>query len=358
MSLADPSARWHGDNYQSRYFWLHAASLIDEHQSNVVEVTFEAHGPKAFDDVVVRYDPGRPNRRGPDRVHHDHYQIKFHVDVAGHFGYRDLVDPKFIGAESVSVLQRLRDAKKKAPPNSAFHFVTTHDLTQGDPLRELVSQVDHSIRPRMVRHGRTDRSRMGKVRKLWREHLGVTDEELFDILSGFHIETHARSLEHLRSDATLRFRAVGLNGYETATIFPYDEYARELVVKEIRSLNRAAFRELCEREGWFLQKRPPSKRGVAIHTYTPRATPADLLHASPENTLVLAGHFNDRKLKKGHSWNGIRDEVRTFLDAKLREATDFRLFLEAPSSLAFLTGACLGLKSGATVELIQMGHGC
>ena len=49
-------ARWHGDNYQARVFWDNALNLLLPH-SCVVEVTFEADGPKAFDDVVVKYDP-------------------------------------------------------------------------------------------------------------------------------------------------------------------------------------------------------------------------------------------------------------------------------------------------------------
>ncbi len=44
--------RWHGDNYQARIFWENALNLLDP-TSCVVEVTFEANGPKAFDDVVV-----------------------------------------------------------------------------------------------------------------------------------------------------------------------------------------------------------------------------------------------------------------------------------------------------------------
>lgn len=113
--MADPSARWHGDDYQSRHFWIHAASLLDEHSTHVAEVTFEAHGPKSFDDVVVRYDPGRPDRRSPEPVHQDHYQIKWHTDHSGHFGYEQLMDPRFISGTAVSLLERLRNAKLTAP---------------------------------------------------------------------------------------------------------------------------------------------------------------------------------------------------------------------------------------------------
>jgi hypothetical protein len=59
-------ARWHGDNYQARVFWENAFNLLMPH-SCVVEVTFEADGPKAFDDVVVKYDPPVA-RSGPERV--------------------------------------------------------------------------------------------------------------------------------------------------------------------------------------------------------------------------------------------------------------------------------------------------
>ena len=81
------TARWHGDNYQSRIFWEHALNLLVD-SSCVVEVTFEANGPKAFDDVVVRYDPPVA-RSGPDRVPAEYTQVKWHVETGGRFGYED-----------------------------------------------------------------------------------------------------------------------------------------------------------------------------------------------------------------------------------------------------------------------------
>ncbi len=54
-------AQWHGHDYQARFFWILAASLRDPQRPDVIEVTYEADGPKAFDDIVVRYDPGRPS---------------------------------------------------------------------------------------------------------------------------------------------------------------------------------------------------------------------------------------------------------------------------------------------------------
>lgn len=356
--MADPSARWHGDNYQSRHFWLHASSLLDDHHQHVIEVTFEAHGPKAFDDIVVRYNPGRPSKTSQERIAADYYQIKWHTDYVGHFGFADLIDPQFIGATSISLLERLRDAKKQCCPGSQFHFVTTYALSEGDPLTRLIFGVDGSLRLNVLFDGTTDRSVMGRVRKSWREHLGLcNDDELRNILTGFHIEHGARNLEALRADVALRFRIVGLDARETETAFIYDEFARVLVTKKVNRLDRATFRKLCEQEGWFLATRPAPKRGISIQVYNPRARPADILLAAPDQTLSLAHFFNGRHLRAEGSWDTIRDEVVSFLAKRLSEGPDIRLFLEAPSSLAFLSGACLGFKAGACVELIQVGLG-
>src|SRR3954462_12190315 len=129
--------RWHGDNYQARIFWENALNLLLP-GSCVVEVTFEANGPKAFDDVVVRYDPPVP-RSGPERVSAEYHQVKWHVEYGGRFGYEDLVRPEFIGAASVSLLERLRDAKRSSQVGARFAFLTTYRIKDGDPLASLVS---------------------------------------------------------------------------------------------------------------------------------------------------------------------------------------------------------------------------
>ena len=98
--------RWHGDNYQARIFWENAINLLDP-TSCVVEVTFEANGPKAFDDVVVKYHPP-VTRSGPERVSAEYHQVKWHTEYGGRFGYEDFIDPAFIGAQTFSLLERLQ----------------------------------------------------------------------------------------------------------------------------------------------------------------------------------------------------------------------------------------------------------
>lgn len=348
--------RWHGDNYQSRFFWVHAASLLDAERPNVVEVTFEADGPKAFDDVVVRYDPGRSGATGSGRVTVDYYQIKWHVDRSGRFGFEDLTLPPFIGAQSVSILERLKQAREQAPEDAAFYLVTTDKLRDDDPLGDLVSPVDGSLRLQKLREGKTDGSRMGKVRKCWREHLKLdTDDELYAIVSSLHIKDNHHDLEYLRSQVSLKFRLVGLVGAEDATTFQYDEAAKQLKIKNLNRFNRASFEEWCRAEKWFLPKKPEVRRSIAIRTFEASVTPADMLEAEPACTIMLAEHFEGRHLREGVSWPDLQKPLTTFLRRMLTEQREMRLFLDAHTSVAFLAGATLGFKTGADIEVVQKG---
>ncbi len=348
--------RWHGDNYQSRFFWVHAASLLDDERKEVVEVTFEADGPKAFDDVVVRYEPGRPSATGPGRVTVDYHQIKWHVDRSGRFGFKDLTRPEFIGATAVSILERLRQAKEKAPEGAAFHLITTDKLRDDDQLSELVSPIDGSLRLHKLREGKTAASRMGEVRKCWREHLGLTtDDELYAVLDGLHIRDNHHDLEYLRRQVSLNFRLVGLVGAEDETAFQYDEAARQLKIKNLNRFDRATFEDWCRTEKWFLPKKPASRRSVAIRSFRPGSTPADMLEASPDCTITLTEHFDGRHLRDDRTWHDLQRPLVDFLERMLAERPDMRLFLDAHSSIAFLAGATLGFKTGADVEFVQKG---
>ncbi|KDC57247.1 SAVED domain-containing protein [Bordetella bronchiseptica] len=348
--------RWHGDNYQSRFFWIHAASLLDPERPEVVEVTFEADGPKAFDDVIVRYDPGRPRASGPGRVTVDYHQIKWHADRSGRFGFADLIDPKFIGATSISILERLKAAKENAEDGAAFHLITTDRVSDGDQLAEMISPLDGSLRLQDLRKGKTDESRMGAVRRCWREHLGLsTDEDLYDLLDGLHITEGHHTLEYLRDQVSLRFRLVGLTGAESETAFIYDEAARQLLIKDVNRFDRAGFEEWCKTEKWFLPRKPAVRRSIAISTFAPGPTPAHMREALPECMLDLTDRFEGRALRQGVAWADLMAPITDFLTRMLGERRDMRLFLDAHASVAFLAGATLRFKLGADVEIVQKG---
>ena len=350
-------ARWHGDNYQARVFWEHALDLLLPHTC-VVEVTFEADGPKAFDDVVVKYNPPIA-RSGPDRVCTDFFQIKWHVQTGGRFGYEDFTHPDFIGAQSFSLLERLGDAYHKVPTSAYFTFLTTYRIKDGDPLAELISGNDKTLLVERLFKGTTDRSRMGRVRKCWREHLKLeNDEQLFDIVCRLRVVDSYLSLEELREQINIKAQAVGVRACNAAdSDFRYDELARQLKVRQLSALNRQSLLQTCKDEGLLVERvaEPGKFLSIAIRSFLGPA--ADVVGAAPEETLLLTGDFRQRYLQKGRDWQrGIRPKVETFLRTAVKKCGKLQLILDAHASIAFLAGAVLDLKSGVEIHLVQKGR--
>jgi hypothetical protein len=340
-------------------FWENALNLLFE-GSCVVEVTFEADGPKAFDDVVVRYDPPVA-RSGPDRIDADYHQVKWHVETGGRFGYEDFVRPEFIGAKSVSLLQRLKDARAKVPSTETaqFSFLTTYRVKDGDPLAGLISGNDRSLLLDKLFDGTTDRSKMGKVRQLWRDHLGLaSDEDLKAVLGGFRIIEGYRTLDELRDQITFKAKVVGILGMSASdSDFRYDELARALKVRKLNALTREALIQFCRDEGLRVEEpaAPDNALPVAIRTFLGPA--ADVSDAKPEDSLLLTDQFKQRYLHDDRDWQrDIRPQVETFLQDAVRKSSCLRLILDAHASVAFLAGTVLDVKSAVEVQLVQKGR--
>lgn len=348
---------WHGHNYQARIFWENAINLLDS-TSCVVEVTFEANGPKAFDDIVVKYDPPVV-RSGPERVSAEYHQVKWHTEYGGRFGFADFIDPTFIGASTFSLLERLQQARQTAPLTARFTLITTYRVKDSDPLAELLSGHDRSLLVEKLFDGTTDRSRMGKVRKLWREHLKLaTDDDLHSIVSGFRILEGYRSLEELREQINWKARSVGLLPCSnTSSDFRYDELARQLRVRQLNVLTRAIFEQLCHEEKLFAANAPDNGPFLKIAIRSFLGPAADIVGATPENSLLLTDHFRQRYLCDDVEWQrDIRPRVEAFLRAAVGKSAHLCLILDAHASIAFLAGAVLDLKSGVEIELVQKGR--
>lgn len=348
---------WHGNNYQARIFWENALNLLDS-TSCVVEVTFEANGPKAFDDVVVKYDPAVA-RSGTERVVAEYHQVKWHTEYGGRFGYEDLIDPAFIGAQSISLLERLRDARRTAPPGSRFAFITMYRIKDGDPLAKLISGHDKSLLVEKLFDGTTDKSQMGAVRKLWRNHLKLkSDDELRAVITGFRILEGHRSLDELRDSINVRAQVVGLIACTAASSdFRYDELARQLKVRNLNKLNKETLEKICHEENLFSGKATPTNPSLPIAIRSFVGVAADIVGASNENTLFLTDEFRQRYLRDDIEWQrDIRPKVEQFLRGAAHRSQNLRLIMDAHASIAFIAGTVLDLKSGISVELLQKGR--
>jgi hypothetical protein len=230
-------------------------------------------------------------RSGPEPIATEYHQIKWHVETGGRLGYEDLTRPNYNGATSVSLLERLRDAKRVATGQARMLLVTPDRVADGDPLGRLISGNDHSLLVEHLFDRTTDRSRMGKVRQCWREHLALPDDDsLRVIVEGLAIVEGYRTLQQLRDEINLKAETVGLSPCRASdSDFRYDELARQLKIRRISAMNRGQLIELCKAEGlWVGERRAADGRlPIAIRSF--RGLSTDVVPACPERPSRNAG---------------------------------------------------------------------
>jgi hypothetical protein len=204
-------ARMDGDIFQARFFWRKACRLLDS-ESPVLRVGFES-GPKGYDDIWVEYEQKRgvQDQYGMPLVR-EHTQCKWHVSPNS-YGYAQLINPDFINANAKSLLQRALAAQRAHATNgegARFRLLTNWRIDRNDPLWQLVHQRSHTLRSELLFGTRTERSAMGAVRKLWCEHLGLSEDELRLLVRTLAFAEATDSLDQLREELDPLFRIAGL----------------------------------------------------------------------------------------------------------------------------------------------------
>ena len=369
-------ARRQGDDFQARLFWLKSASLLDP-ESPIIRVAYEK-GPRGFDDLLVEYDRDcAPRDHNGQPIYRKYLQCKWHVS-AGAFGYRDLVDPAFISAEKSSFLQRAHEAQRLYAPDGLgcqFKLITNWRLRHDDPLIELVRMESGAIDLRKLALGKTDRSRMGKVRKLWGKHLDLGCNRLNRLLRVVAIWESPSLLQDLRNRLDERFAFVGLKriGANQAG-FCYDDLVAKLHAQGRADFDCQGFREMCRQEGilerddlftrgekWSLSRiegrsmsggeATPSFFTIGVRTFM---HPIDNLEERCSRSLDLVPHFDGRQIKDQSAWRGeIYPELREFVLRAAGKSDCLRVVLDAHVSVAFAVGTLLNVKSGKAVEIEQ-----
>jgi hypothetical protein len=346
-------ARKHGDDFQARLFWLHAALLL-EPSSAVVRVGYET-GPKAFDDVFVEYDPARaPQDHHGQSVLRDHLQCKWHVKP-GEFGYSDLTDPAFTNAQSQSFLQRARDAQVQHAPDGTgarFKLVTNWRLMPDDPLVKLIQMQWHALDLNTMFDGTTDASAMGKLRKAWRDHLAADEAALRRVARTLGISLRLESGDDLRERLNDRFAAMGMKRVSAAEAgFFYDDVIAKLHAQGRSTFDRQSFKDMCASEKLLDDGRGKNPVTVGVRSFMHQY---DNLEARCDQTLNLVPHFDGRYIRDEANWTThVLPELRAFIAAAAQANDHLRLVIDAHVSLAFGVGALLDVKSGKTIEIEQ-----
>lgn len=347
-------ARMQGDEYQSRWFWINICRMFDD-RSKVVCVTYEQQNVKSFDDLGVLYKEGMQDEEG-NALAADYMQVKFHVTAAGSITWQGMADPNFINASSVSLLQRLKNAQQQYAPDGSgarFYLYTPWSVHPDDPLASVWSKSDGRIIWAKLAEGGS-RSKTGKIRAAWREHLAIeTDEELRLILRPLRF-LQGPALSQSGEILNTRLQAAGLLTVEAGSlIHPYDELTRKLLQSGRTSFTRIDIEQICKREklwrGHTVVEHGAYRMGIRSFFRW-----AEHLEDETDDMLCLLSCFKGRKVLSPELWHtDVFPRVERFLSTMRRGQHYYHLHLHTHSSVAFAAGYCLDSKSGINVVPVQ-----
>ncbi len=345
-----------GNDYQARFFWLQACRLFDSH-SKVASVGYELDDVKSFDDVAVIYSTPVHDERG-DLIHADYYQIKYHVDQAGSFSWEALMDPSFIGATSVSFLERLYYIQRKFASEgkqARCYLVSPWTIHPDDELASLIGNQGGELRLSVLFDGSGPRSAMGKIRTAWRKHLGISnDTELEHILRPLRIWANSGTMEALRQVLNERLAVAGFVPVEaTSQSYPYDDLIRKIRATGQKEFTKENIQTICANEGlWCGATRPASMPvQIGLRSFTRWA---EHMEDDTDQMRCFVYCFDNRHIIDQRLWDETMfPELTTFLSQSMYEQQEYHLHLDVHASIAFAAGYCLDPKSGVNVAPVQ-----
>ena len=345
-----------GHAFQARIFWLKAASLLNP-DSHVVRVGFEG-GPSGFDDVWVEYDTkSNVQDQFGRRIDIERFQCKWHVNL-GSFTHQRLTEPRYIGAQHKSLLQQAREAlevDRCAGRHSRVYLTTNHRIAASDPLikKNLIRATGHTLDLHRLFDGTGDRSATGQVRKCWRDHLGMTDDQLRVFCAGLGFELIDEHLDGLKERMAERLTHNGLVALEGGNATHYDAMPWEWAKQGRKEFDRSSFREACAAEGLMAKTAPKPVPMFGIKSFE-RAY--DRLEDRCTDTLDLIPHFDDRFIRDRADWDrALLSKLRQFIEQAVDKTPGYRmrLALETHATLAFAAGSVFNTKIRRIVELEQ-----
>ena len=191
-----------GDDYQHLLTWYYALKLLPMPRSDpaesVTRVEFEAAEAGHVDDIVVYWR---------DRA--EYIQVKFATDGRGFNNSEWWLDD----SRGSSLLQKFRKSWDQLKNNDNTATMILYTNRPRDPncaAMECISGKDDLLTPRFGENG--PRSRKGRERAKWAEHLEVGEQELLEMLGRLKILDGKKSFDELAERVGERHRNLGLRG--------------------------------------------------------------------------------------------------------------------------------------------------
>ena len=242
-------ARQDGDKYQHLYFWYYAMKMFDSNEG-IEKLEYESNEREYFDDIVVFYKKGfYPKDYLNNSISKKFIQIKYHVRNTDLLSVDNLINKNYIKVET-SILERLKELNENYNSTDIHYiFITPHNVNQNDELHELISNEEGQISLERLFEGKTSKSKMGNVRKKFRDHLNCSDEELKEILMPFRLKEGKRidDLIDIINDK------LSVNGFEiidkSSNINKYTELIKTWHSKKQTAFTKEFIFKECKNEG-------------------------------------------------------------------------------------------------------------
>lgn len=344
-----------GFDYQARLFWLKVCDLFLPF-SKVQTVGYELDEVKSFDDVVVTYKEPIPekNELFKDK---DYYQSKFHSHQTNPIYYTSLIDPKFIGAQANSFLQKLSNAFERAEAQKQTHIYslfTPSIIHPDDSLSKLYSNYDNTLNIERLYEGKTEKSEFGEIRLAWLKHLNIPEESLRHLILRLRIINGASS-KILLENLNMNLYQAGFKPIENGSVSnAYDDLVRKLHQAGRNNFDRDEIQQIAEAEKIWVGKSAtdyPAEKTIGIRSFIKFAEEMPNLTF---DMICLAPNFDGRFIKSENLWNDeILPQTAAFIQKYEDSGETIYVLLDTHTSVAFAAGHSVHPKAATKFVPVQ-----
>ena len=350
--------RLEGDEYQSLFFWYHAASLLSK--DTIKEIHYESDDVDGVDDLIIYYNSLGVDAGGWNSMA-DYFQIKYHVDNRNRYGSEAIIDPQFINCKK-SLLQRFYDAHESIKIKGIEQFrlllASNWHWDQNDPLFCQIRDSDGSL-PKSYFEERKSQ-RVGKIRESWRKHLNIDEQSFVSFAEKLRFQMNHFGRRNFKEHVMDRLCIAGLvvpNDSNKAEL--YTGLALKFIKDGIKSFTRESLLAICRDYELIAHRHTAIAKDpvIGIRSFIRFA---ERIEDECDSHLCISEKFEGRVLKDGLDWSkDVAREVSDYLSRPdfLRSvrAVEHCIMLECHGSIALLSGYLLPRISGARIYPVQKG---
>jgi len=339
--LPSPSAtgvRIAGDHYQWQLAWLACLGAVRDALTNqpnpVLSVGVEIDGAGNVDDVVLyRQDPP-----------HAYHQVKYTVDASTPVNFAYLTAPSVTGGPSI--LAKISSSRAKLGKPVELRLISNR---APDPYDALVAGRDART-GLLVPRGATGgpQSKRGRARAQWAAALGVSEDELLDLLAALHFDL-ARDSAQLHETVALTMLVTGLRG-DAAAIQAGASWIAQQVRDGHRVLNLTTITEAIDT---LALRAGPARTVISIATLKP-----DPLADQAQLALDWVDRFQGedaylkRRPRPPATWSQLQADIEA-IPARLAGASHVVVTGSLRLAPAFAVGAALRMVTNTDVAVLQ-----